>query len=460
MFPSISHRFRFAVSLLITSLVLAESAQAQCLSPDAQDGVVRRESGSLAYTLFLPAGSRVDPVPVARRLFQQHMPGAAWHTAFPDAGQKSDKAWATAKRLQGAAQVNAPAVDYLDLKGRGLTAEQKTAIAGAVDAVEIYVHLPERSFAADFAAAHQAVLKSAQELRAAVHDVDTRETFWPDALQARRMGAETNRFDVVKHITISMYRNGEHFRAVTLGMRKFGLPELAIGALSSTESGPAGHLMNLIAQRMVEAPLQARKGRIVVRVADMSDPALRKLAQEKLEKGGSGVADVCLVRRKPEEGDAENRLLQIEFDTVQGVDQHARRHKVLWAMQGGEPSGVREARAGDAELAAASARAKAEMPRLRARFNKGLAFKEELMVKATFRRTDGSAEFMWIEVSRWKAGQIQGLLLSTPRYVTGVRAGQQVTLPESDFYDYILKRADGSMEGNETGKILEQRAGK
>jgi uncharacterized protein YegJ (DUF2314 family) len=82
------------------------------------------------------------------------------------------------------------------------------------------------------------------------------------------------------------------------------------------------------------------------------------------------------------------------------------------------------------------------------------------MVKSAFKAGE-QTEFMWIEVSRWVGAQISGLLMSEPpRYVTNLRAGQQLNVRESDFYDYLRVFADGKTEGNETGKILEARAGR
>jgi hypothetical protein len=45
-------------------------------------------------------------------------------------------------------------------------------------------------------------------------------------------------------------------------------------------------------------------------------------------------------------------------------------------------------------------------------------------------------------------------------WVKGLKPGSPVTVNESDVFDYIWIKPDGSREGNETGKILLEKAEK
>ena len=109
--------------------------------------------------------------------------------------------------------------------------------------------------------------------------------------------------------------------------------------------------------------------------------------------------------------------------------------------------------------ARASARAREKIPELRRLVAAGLHAGERVMVKIGFPAGDGSKEYMWVEVSRWTdGGTVHGLLMNEPRDVRSLKAGQRVTVQEADVYDYVRAHADGRTEGNETGKILEQRS--
>ena len=110
----------------------------------------------------------------------------------------------------------------------------------------------------------------------------------------------------------------------------------------------------------------------------------------------------------------------------------------------------------DQELLAASERARAKLPSLRASFNSGLAPGEFIHVKAPFKRPDGGEEWMWVEITSWKGDQIKGLLRNEPFKIPDLHAGQNVEVSEATVFDYIRRHADGTVEGNETAKFIEK----
>jgi len=100
------------------------------------------------------------------------------------------------------------------------------------------------------------------------------------------------------------------------------------------------------------------------------------------------------------------------------------------------------------------ARAKKRLPEIRKRFNAGLQPGEQIMVKAPFERPDGGNEWMWVEVSSWKGDVIVGLLNNDPVDIPDLHAGAEVKVRQSEVFDYLHYKADGTEEGNETGKEI------
>ena len=78
------------------------------------------------------------------------------------------------------------------------------------------------------------------------------------------------------------------------------------------------------------------------------------------------------------------------------------------------------------------------------------------MVKKPFETANGN-EWMWIEVTQWEGEQMTGVLQNDPYEIPDLKAGAVVIFSESEVFDYILYKPDGTTEGNETGKILESR---
>ncbi len=61
---------------------------------------------------------------------------------------------------------------------------------------------------------------------------------------------------------------------------------------------------------------------------------------------------------------------------------------------------------------------------------------------------------MWVEVTRWKGDAISGPLMNEPHAIPDLHAGQKVQISEAKIFDYIRRRPDGTVEGNETGEII------
>src|SRR5262249_32945554 len=109
----------------------------------------------------------------------------------------------------------------------------------------------------------------------------------------------------------------------------------------------------------------------------------------------------------------------------------------------------------DSELEAVSARArKRVLEVLKPRFANGKQETEKLLVKIPFRTPNGGNEWMWMMVLRWEGTTVKGILANDGIDLPHLKAGTRVEADESKIFDYILERADGSREGNETAPLL------
>lgn len=88
------------------------------------------------------------------------------------------------------------------------------------------------------------------------------------------------------------------------------------------------------------------------------------------------------------------------------------------------------------------------------RFREGLEPNERLVVKVPFEAQD-QTEFMWVEVTGWRAESLEGVLMDDSRFDEKLRVGRRLAVELTKVYDYIHYKADGTEEGNETGKVLD-----
>lgn len=302
------------------------------------------------------------------------------------------------------------------------------------------------------------VERVARDTGGLIWDEESREAFTPDSWHRKRvLGWAGDVPDVAHHTVIHMYADDDDgYRLVTLGMGKFGEPDIVVEHAVASDARVLGNVINALSQALVEGARTDAQGQLTLRLQQSRHPAVNELQGANLLSNAGRAARLLLVQAQLEEGDAENRLVRIAFDRYDGPDEHARQAALAGALYGSE-DGVTRVRH-DARLLAARDAARAHLPQLRDTFNSGLAPGEYIDVKAPFATDGGGREWMWVEVRAWKGDRIEGTLQNTPDDVKRLRVGQDVVVSQAELFDYIFQRADGRVEGNTTGAIIEEEA--
>lgn len=347
-----------------------------------------------------------------------------------------------------------PSVESLRYFGRGLSLEQAGALQKAPHALILGFAHPASQNTTGLRRAEEFVLELAKRDNVIIWDDETREAFTPNAWETSRLRTwDSGTPDVSKQIVIHAYNDAGRTRAISLGMARFGQPDLVISDSVWSLNRPLGNTINALAQQLVEAGPPDEKGALLLKIATLRHVGVRKRLAEGILSGGKGEGRLRLVETMAEVGDPDNALVALSFDSYPGQDVTERQTNFVIAVFGAQPDEVIYAK-DDAALRAASARARAQLPALQKSFLRGLDPGEQLLVKAPFTTRDGGREWMWIEVTEWKGDQIKGMLRSDPRHVPGLKAGQIVDARQSDLFDYLRVFPDGRTEGNETSKLL------
>jgi uncharacterized protein YegJ (DUF2314 family) len=356
-------------------------------------------------------------------------------------------------------EYRAPSMEMLQRFGRGISREQAEALQKADKALILDFAHPAQQSSLAMQKALQVTLQVARDTNGLLWDEETREVFTPDEWQKRRIDTWAGGVpDVARHTTIHAYRSGDLVRAITLGMAKFGLPDVVVSDFSWSSNRPMGNLVNGFSQAMVEGATLARPGQYDLDLRALKHTAARDPMLANLKPNATAVARLSLVNGTWENGDPQNRLYEIRFDRYKGPDRYAQQTALLTAAFGADEDGVTRLRHND-ELLAASKKAVAQLPRLRDAFAKGLQPGEYILVKAPFTTREGGNEWMWVEVARWNGDAIEGLLKNEPVDVQGLHAGQMVKVSQAKVFDYMRRHADGREEGNETSRIIERMQG-
>jgi uncharacterized protein YegJ (DUF2314 family) len=294
----------------------------------------------------------------------------------------------------------------------------------------------------------------ARDTNGILWDDETREAFSVGEWHATRLETwDGDLPDVRRHTVIHAYKGDHLVRAITLGMQKFGLPDLVVEDFSWSMSRPIGNLLNTMGQALLEGLTISVPGQADLDLRSLRHRSARESQMPSTQKEVPALAKLKLVEAKRDKGDPENRLMEIEFDHYPGPDRYARQAAMITALFGASDS-IKVVHHSD-ELLSARDAARAQLPSLRDQFNRGLQPGEYIMVKAPFKTSSGDNEWMWVEVTAWKGSDITGLLKNDPFNVPRLRVGQMVKVRQEEVFDYLRQDATGHVEGNTTGRILE-----
>jgi uncharacterized protein YegJ (DUF2314 family) len=384
-----------------------------------------------------------DPVATLRRIV-----GEKW--SFLSVGELGADALPVAPfvvaGMATADELSPPDAETVRYFGRGLSPGDGEAVQKSELALATMFSGAGRDRLRVLRAALEVMLAVAAETGGLIWDHDSRELYSSAAWNAR-VARWTEDMPLAQSLfTIHTYRDGELFRMVSIGLGRFGLPDLVVDQVAGESADAMGSLINVTAQTLLQGGAVEEGGRLAIDLARLPN-------QIELLEAGTGRATVTLTIGQRQEGDADNRLWEITFsgDATRGVQ--AQQDAFLSAFFGSKDEVARVTH--DDELEEASRRARARLiSEVKPRFTRGLADMEHLLVKAPFQIDGGGNEWMWIEVVSWQGKTIGGVLSSDPSFVKGLAAGDRVQTNEDDVFDYIYRRADGSVEGNTTADIL------
>lgn len=398
-----------------------------------------------------------DPLASLRERAKRIEGGPAIVVTLPDRADKSVLRARVIETVQS--DYRPPDLPAVQRFGRGLTREQAEQLQGSTRALILdFVHPATQSPKAMYAAL-QISEQVARDTGGLLWDEETREVFTPDAWHKRRLESwNAAAPDISEHIVIHAYKSENLVRGITLGMAKFGLPDVVVSDFPWSSNRSVGNLINLFSQAMLEGATLKTPGEYDLDTRSIRNEAVRSSQVGALKPNAVAIAKLTLVKGKWEDGDPRNRLVEIRFDRYPGPDRYARQAALLGAMFGTEDSVARVKH--NEELLAASRAANAKLPGLRDAFARGLQPGEYIQVKAPFEVRSGGSEWMWVEVMTWSGDTITGLLKNEPVQIPSLHGGRTVTVSQSKVFDYIRRYPDGREEGNETGKILQRMQGK
>ena len=234
----------------------------------------------------------------------------------------------------------------------------------------------------------------------------------------------------------------------TVGMARYGLPDLFVPNVSPMHGIPLTHLLNGAAQVLIAGGDVDAHGQIAI--------DFHRLGWDMNIIGkGTGKA-VWKARWGREDGATADDPLGIELVPLQGEGSIGAA-KMIDECFGASAEQIFRTEGDDPEIAAAAERARADLVKLRPRFANGIPPGEGLTVKAKFTAADGGVEWMWVSVVAYRGDRFEGMLANVPQLVTSLHDGQAVTVRIADVADYLHAREGAEPAGGYSVEILQRR---
>src|SRR5580704_7906055 len=446
----------FACSCTRTSSTPAASASSvrrQRVGALVPAGGLQQDKISLEYAIYYLPKPTKDPLAELDSLLKRRFTGIH---RLKKKGRETGPTVAARLEANPLVRYRPPDLKMLQYFGHGLTEAQGKAVQTTQAVLIAHFAYGKGHVWDGVRSATELIQVLAESTGGLIWDETSRELFSPVAWKEQRIANWTETVpDISKFTVIHAYQDGPFVRAVTFGMVKFGLPDVVISDFPWSLSRNMAIIANLFSQALAEGAVIPKAGEFDLKISEIKNAKVRDAQLKSFKAKATGVALLTVLSGTWKEGDPENRLVEIAFDRGAGPDPQAQQVQILSTAFGSEDS-VTRLKTHSESLEAASRQARQALPRLRADFNKGLAPGEVILLKAPFAQPTGGTEWMWVEVTTWKGDKITGVLSNEPDNVPSLHAGQVVEIAEAKVFDYIRHHADGTTDGNETGKILSQ----
>ncbi len=387
-----------------------------------------------------------------KKLVKDYLPEFTQVGQFPDSITQDSYLVERYPELTG--DLAMPDIDYIRFAAQGLSEEEISRLSQASSAFMLTLFTTNTNILEKQRSINVFMQTLAQGEGNFIADFITRRYYSAASWKEKRIDPFVGKF-MLQEITIHTYREENNYcRMVTLGMGKFCLPDISLKNTMCGDQNSANTLINAIIATWLESPFIHADSTLLIDLQNISDSKLKEYLTADIKDGAEQRVEVQLTSVLPEEGDELNMQFKVAFNDSNFSSEQEQQMDLLEKLFGSEDKLIKISH--DEAILEASKLAKARLPELQKKFNKGLEPGFSLLLKAPFTTDSGGNEWMWIEVTAWNNTDITGVLQNKPYEVIGLVAGALVTANQEDIFDYMLSKPDGTYEGNETGKLMEK----
>lgn len=337
-----------------------------------------------------------------------------------------------------------PSINYLSTYGYGLTKEEKKQLQQAKKIYALTIYGGKNDAVDQQKKTYELLAKLSNNKSYILVDFGTLEYFNPQSWVTKRVLPFTDKNPNIANqiiIRVNQKNNSTICRAATFGMEKFCLPDITISDFSCNNKDKIKTILELISQKLSENSFISSDSTLTITAQNIRNTYFNSLIKERLSTDS---LHIKLSAIKPLKGDKNNSQYKIDFgiDLIDSefITQLFNDNKMQFIPH-------------TDEILKLSEMAKQKLPELKEAYHQNKLIDDLLLVKAPFVQNEDK-EWMWVEVTAWKNMTITGKLYNSSNKITHLKSGVLVSIDQNDVFDYVIKKDDGSFEGNETEKLI------
>jgi len=228
-----------------------------------------------------------------------------------------------------------PTEKQLAYVGRGLDAAQRHTAAGSKGVLVLGWKLDADPTLDRLREAQRLAFGVAQKVSGFVWDETTGQLFGVASWKRIRMDGWDGAIpDVRQHILLHYETHEAKHRAVTFGMVKFGLPDLVVSDMLPSDVDRMTTLLDAVAQLLVEGGSPGTSGDLAVDLKSIRHRSARDAILAAAAADAQLHGRVALVPAQGQQGDPENRLVELRFLSYPGASDAERAAAALTSIVG------------------------------------------------------------------------------------------------------------------------------
>jgi uncharacterized protein YegJ (DUF2314 family) len=290
----------------------------------------------------------------------------------------------------------------------------------------------------------------ASKYNAFVFDAADSLTFTSDSFEKLRLDEIKKGLYSASQFGVRAYRVEKGLRSVSMGLEKFGQPNLVIENFSEHHMSYMDKLFTMVLQSVIESPVKVTPGPMAIDIKHIVNPVVRSNLDASIGPVGTGKAKLVLKKAMSLDGDP-SELLAISFKNSPSDDLWIEQADLLSSVFGRDRdvSSVPDSVSLESAIASAKMRVKSILDERHALEKDGM----RLLVAVAMKETK---EVVWVEVTEWIEQIGIGILLSNPIHTKSHSSGMKYKFNYESIMDYKLYGTDGLIDQGGVDELARQ----